>query len=120
MDHDMAWYQEAFGVMKIDYQTRRHRQENEILVISLNSGARRVTYLSVNQQGVAVNAEGGVAIFADWHKGDRFERMYQAMGWERLPAGLSAPVMKWSDDAAWELTPPQSVSIPEEGKGTPS
>lgn len=106
MKHDIAWYQDAFGTMKVDFQTRRNRAAHEILAFLLPSGLCRVTYLRVDQSGVTVCAEPGVNLYADWYKGDRFERMYEAMGWIALPTGTSAPEMKWDEYSVWEVTSP--------------
>jgi hypothetical protein len=107
LKHSIAWYVERFGVMKVDFQTRRGRLDNELLVLWLTSGPRRVTYIAVYSGGVAVCGEG-FSIYADWLKGDRFERMYEAMEWLALPCRLSPPQMAWSDQAVWEVEPPRS------------
>ncbi len=99
------WYQERFGQMKIDFQTRRNH-ENEVLVLVLESGSSRVTYISVTSGGVAVVTSDEVRLYADWQKGDRFERMYHAMTWLEISEPLSPPQMAWSDFDAWEVAPP--------------
>lgn len=106
MLHSIEWYVERFGEMKIDFQTRRNRADNELLVFLLEDGPARVTRIRVDSSGVTVNGERGLAIYAAWNKGDRFERMYQAMGWIALPIQMSPPQMRWDDYTAIEDVPP--------------
>ena len=100
-------YRRQFEELKEEYQERFGQAEFELLVIQLPNGPHRVTYLSVDAIGVAINAERGVAAFADWKKGDRYKRLYDAMTWVDLPDGYRAPVMKSSGDAVWEVEPPR-------------